>query len=332
MMKQSARIQMDSAVEAEASSSQAKMPPILFEQIVMDGGPVQYRDEAFTDETLVASLNNIQVEVTQLRLFTDNADADPASASLFFELEQPGELPTAYFGTLADVGPIGDGVPMVNTQLRLVGLKLDTLGSLVPSTTRTALGATGLDVDAALAMDSDSINLKAAVLTDRGVKYNGLRVHGPLNAPVVKPGLLLNGVLSRVSDGLVNVGKGGLKSGVNIAEGGVDVAKELGSGAVKVGVNLGKSLFDTTAGLLTLDKEKVKGGASGTTKGTVDITKDSVKESGQAAGGSLKSSASDLKGQARIDAWDQEIPSRYQTYMQHARDVLAEMPYPPVTE
>ena len=170
------------------------------------------------------------------------------------------------------------------------------------------------------------------MLTDRGIEYKGLRVHGPLNAPVVKPGPLLTGVFSRVSDGLVNLGKGGLKSGVDIAEGGVDVAMELGTGAVKVGANLGKSLFDTTAGLLKLDKEKVKEGASGTTKGTVDITKGSVKGSGKAAEGSLKSSASELKGQDRIDAWDQEIPSRYQTYMQHAQNSLAEMHYPPVTE
>ena len=76
----------------------------------------------------------------------------------------------------------------------------------------------------------------------------------------------------------------------------------------------------------------MKEGASGTTKGTVDITKGSVQGSDKAARGSLKSSASELKGQDRIDAWDQEIPSRYQSYMQSARKTLAEMPYPPVTE
>ena len=52
----------------------------------------------------------------------------------------------------------------------------------------------------------------------------------------------------------------------------------------------------------------------------------------KAAGASLKNSASDLKGQDRVNAWDQAIPERHQTYMEHARTVLKEMPYPPVTE
>ena len=309
------------------------LQPVLFEQISLDGGPITYHDEMIAEEPLRVALDNLSLIITQLRLFSDNSGVDPATASLSFELDQPGELPTAYFGTEAKVGPVGyKGVPNVNAQVRLVGLKLDTLGSLVPPATRTALGATGLDVGATLALDADSINLKAGALTDRGIEYKGLRVQGPLGAPRIEPGPLLTGVLGRVAGGLVNIGGHGLKSGVVIAEGGVAAAKELGSGTVKAGANLGKSLFNTTAGLVTLDKEKVKKGASGTTKGTVGITKDSVKGSGKAAGDSLHSSATELKGQGSVNAWDQAIPGRYQTYMQHARKVLDEMPYPPVTE
>lgn len=318
--------------DRKAPSPAPDLQPVLFEQISLDGGPVTYRDEFFAEETLVASLDNIHLEATDLRLFNKEEGVDPASAEMSFELAQPGELPTAYFGALVDVGPIGYGVPMVNSQVRLVGLKLDSLGSLVPKATRTALGASGLDGALALALDAEAINLNAAVLTDHGIKYKGLKVKGPLEAPVVEPGPIMTGVLSRVSEGLVNLGKGGLKSGVNIAEGGVEMVKELGSGTVEVGKNLGKSLFGATAGIVTLDKDKVKEGASGTTKGTVDITKGSVKGSGQAAGGSLKSSASELKGQDRVDAWEEGIPTRYQSTMQHAKTVLAEMPYPPVTK
>lgn len=318
--------------DEKAPSPAPDLQPVLFEQISLVGGPVTYRDEFFTEETLVASLDNIHLDATDLRLFSKKEGADPASAAISFELAQPGEMPTAYFGALATMGSLGYGVPMVNSQVRLVGLKLDTLGSLVPKATRTALGASGLDSALALAMDADAINLNAAALTDHGIKYKGLKVQGPLEAPVVEPGPIMTGVLGRISDGLVNMGKGGLKSGVDIAEGGVEVVKELGSGTVEVGKNLAKSLFSATAGIVTLDKDKVKEGASGTTKGTVDITKGSVKGSGQAAGGSLKSSASELKGQGRVKAWEEGIPARYQSTMQHAKTVLAEMPYPPVTE
>ena len=322
----------DAPVLEEAVPRENILPTILFEQISLDGGPVTYRDEVFAGEPLEASLSNIQMEVNNLRFFSDMANADPASASLSFEFDQPGNLPTAYFGTLANVGPVGNGAPMVNGQARLVGLKLDTLGSLVPPATRKALGATGIDAGVALALDGVSINLKAGVLTDRDITYEGLSVQGPIDAPVFSPGPLLTSVLSRVSDGLVNLGKSGLKSSADIAEGVVGASKELGSGAAKVVKNLGESLFGAVAGTIMLDKKRVKDGISGTTKGTVDLTTDSVKGSGKAAGGSLKSSASELKGEERVRAWEQEIPTRYQTSMQHAQTVLAEMPYPPVTE
>jgi hypothetical protein len=322
----------EKGAERGTPSAKLDLQPVLLEHIMLNGGPVVYRDIVSAEESLEAYLDKIKMDIEGLRLFSDQKDVKPASASISFELEQPGELPTAYFGTVADVGPIGNGVPMVNTQVRLAGLKLDTLGSLVPKATRTALGASGLDMGAALAIDADSINLNASVLTDRNIRYEGITVQGPLNKPVVKIGPVMAGVFDRVADGLGNLGIDVLGSTVSIAEGGVDTALELGSGAAKVGVNLGKSLFDTTVGLLTLQKEKVKEGVSGSTTGTVDITKNSVKKSGNVAGDSLKRSGTGLKGQERIDAWDQEIPNRYQEYMQHAHNVLADMPYPPVTE
>ena len=318
--------------EKRASSAKIDLQPVLFEKISLDGGPVTYRDDVFAKEPLAAYLNDIQMEIKELRLFNDEKDVNPASASLSFEFEQPGELPTAYFGTIADVGPIGKSVPMANTQVRLVGLKLDTLGSLVPPATRSALGASGLDVGAALAIDADSINLNASVLTDRHIRYEGITVQGPLDKPVVKIGPVMAGVFGRVSDGLINLGKDGLKSGVDIAEGGALAAKELGVGAVKVGANLGKSLFETTAGMVTFDKEKVKEGAQGSTKGTFELTKGSVTGTGEAAGSGLKNSASEMKGEGRVKAWEQDIPVRYEASMKHARTVLSEMPYPPVTE
>jgi len=315
----------------QASDTAAALPAVRFEHILLEDGSATYRDEVFAKKPLVAELNDIRVEAKQLRLFSEDTNADPAHVSASFELEQPGELPTAYFGTLSQVGPVTTDIPMVNTHFRLVGLKLDSLGSLVPKATRTALGASGLDAALALAMDADSINLNASVLTDHNIQYEGITVQGSLDAPVVKIGPVLTGVFNRVSDGLVNIGKSGLKSGVHIAEGGVGAAKELGTGALKVGKKLGKSLFETTAGVVTLDKGKVKEGVSESTRGTVDLTKDSIKGTGQAAGGGLKNSASELKGGERVKAWENDIPTRYQKAMQQAGDALVKMPYPPVT-
>ena len=319
-------------VETDVSTSENVLPVICFEQIIMEGGSLSYRDEALTEETVLFPLGNIRLEVTKLRLFDDNAEADPASASVSFELGQPGNLPTAYLGSVAVIGPVSSGVPSVNSQVRLTGFKLDTLGSLVPQATRDLLGASGLDADLALALHNDRIKLKASVLSDENIQYDAIKVKGPLDAPKVEVGKVLAGVYSRVSDGLLNLGKDGLSAGVGIAEGGLGAVGKVGSGALKIGKNIGKNLFKTGAGLVTRDRQQLREGLVGSTKGSADLAMDSVEGAGSAAGGGLKGSVSDLKGDTALRAWDEDIPARYQTAMQQAQEALVKMHYPPVTD
>jgi hypothetical protein len=319
-------------VEPDVSVPENKLPVVRFEKIQMDGASFEYSDEALTEEILVFPMDNIRLAVTQLRLFDENEKAAPASASVSFELGQSGELPTAYFGCLAAIGPIGSGVPSVNSQVRLIGFKLDTLGSLVPPATRTTLGADGFDAGLAFALNNDRLNLYGSALSDKNIRYDAINVHGPLDAPIVEMGAVLAGVFSRVSDGLVNLGKRGFSTGFIITKGGVDVAKELGSGALKVGMNLGESLLKVGTGLVTLDQQELGKGLTGSTKGTVDLTVDSADNTSTAASGGLKDSFSGLKGDAALQAWDKGIPERYRAEMKKAQEVLTKMPYPPVTD
>ena len=208
---------------------------------------------------------------------------------------------------------------------------LDTLGSLVPPATRTTLGGSGLDSGAALALNDSRISLSAQALTDRNIRYDTIQVQGPLNAPQIQIAPVMSGVF-RVTDGVLNIGRSSLASGVSLVEGGVDTAKAAGTGALKVTKQFFKGLFDTGAGVATLDKERVGKGLTGSTKGTIDMSRDSVKGAGSAAGGGLDKSVSDLTGKAAVQAWDKGIPDRYQAYMEDARTALEKMPYPPVTE
>ncbi len=280
---------------------------------------------------MVFPLTDIRLLVDQLRLFDENKGADPAAVSFSFLLKQPGKLPRAYFGTVARMGPVARGVPPINAQVRLIGLKLDTLGSLIPPSTRAALGANGLDTGTALALNDGRISLDALALTDRNIRYDTIHVRGPLDAPVVEIAPILAGVF-RVTDGVLNIGKKGLGAGISIAEGGVDVAKEVGSGALKIGEKLETGLFDTGAGLVSQDEKKMKEGLAGSTVGTIDLSLDSVKGAGSTAGSGLHRSAADLTSEAALKAWDKNIPTRYQTAMQRAQEALAKMPYPPVTD
>ena len=101
---------------------------------------------------------------------------------------------------------------------------------------------------------------------------------------------------------------------------------------LKMGKKLLGGLFDTGKGIAALDAKQTKKGIVGSTTGTIDLSMDSVKGAGGAAGGGLDKSVSDLTGSAAVKAWDKGIPARYQTAMQRAEKALAKMPYPPVTK
>ena len=321
----------ETADKADAPPQERDLPVVQVKSIRMEDGSITVRDSALTGKPMVFPLKDLQVMVSQLRLFDDNAAVDPASISVSFQLKQPGKLPSAHFGTVARMGPVGRGVPPINAQARMIGLKLKTLGTLLPPATRSALGGDGLDSGIALALNGGRISLDALALTDRNVRYDTIQVQGPLDAPVEKIAPVLAGVF-RVTDGVLSIGKSGLATGVSLAQGSVDVAKEVGSGTVKMGKKLLGGLFDTGKGIATLDAKKTKKGFVDSTKGTIDLSMDSVKGAGGAAGGGLGKSVSALTGSAAVKAWDKGIPARYQNAMQQAEKALAKMPYPPVTK
>lgn len=113
-------------------SQERKLPIVQVNKIRLEDGSITVRDSALTGKPMVFPLKDLQVVVSQLRLFDDNAAADPAALNVSFQLKQPGKLPSAHFGTVARMGPVGRGVPPINAQARLIGLKLKTLGALLP--------------------------------------------------------------------------------------------------------------------------------------------------------------------------------------------------------
>jgi hypothetical protein len=333
------RLGLDKLVKAEqaaaekpdAAAKEKTLPVIQVNKIRLEDGSITVRDSALTGKPMEFPLTKILLGVDQLRLFDENKAADPAAVSVSFQLKQPGKLPSAYFGTVARMGPVGRGVPPINAQARMIGLKLKTLGALLPPATRTALGGDGLDSGMALALDDGRISLDALALTDRNIRYDTIKVRGPLNAPKIEIAPVLSGVF-RVTDGMLNIGKSGLGAGISIAGSSVDVAKEVRSGVVKTGKKLLGGLIDTGKGIATLDTKQVKKGVVGSTAGTIDLSMESVKGAGGAAGSGVDQSVSDLTGSAAVQAWNKGIPTRYQTAMQQAQEALAKMPYPPVTQ
>lgn len=84
--------------------------------------------------------------------------------------------------------------------------------------------------------------------------------------------------------------------------------------------------------MATLGSRELKKGLKGATKDTGDLVAASADDTGKAVGGSMTSSVSDLKGDERVQAWDEGISIRHQTAMQQAQEALVKMPYPPVTD
>ena len=321
----------DKPTKSTDKPEEKALPVVHVNKIRIENSSITIEDSALTGKPMVFPLTDIQVAVDRLRLFDENKGGDPAALSIAFKLEQPGKLPAAHFGAVARMGPVGRGVPPINAQPRLIGLKLKTLGTLLPPATRDALGGDGLDGGLALALNDGRISLKALAVTDRNIRYDTIQVEGPLDAPVVTIAPVMAGVF-RVTDGVLSIGMSGLATGVSLSQGGVDVAKKMGSGAVKTGNKLLGGLFDTGKGMAALDANKTKKGFDDSTKGTIDLSMDSVKGAGSAAGGGLDKSVSDLTGAAAVKAWDKGIPTRYQTDMQRAQEAIEKMPYPPVTK
>jgi hypothetical protein len=313
----------------DISESTVARPVIRITQIKMDQGAFNLRDESLTAEALVFPLKDIQFAASHLRLFEKNATAKPTPVNVSFALAQPGDLPTAYFGGVAHMGPLGVGVPLINSQIRLSGLKLKTFGALIPPTTDVTLGASGFDAAIALILDTDSIRVDGSGTSDKNVQYQGIKVRGPLDAPEITMGTLLAGAYSRVADGLVNLGLKGLGAGVDIVEGGLGVVKAVGKGTLEVGKNIGESVLELGAGAVTLDQQKLKQGIKGTTVDTVKLSSDTVRDSGSVTRKSLEQSASQLKGHTQLEAWDDGIAERFQKAMQAAEEDLANMPFPP---
>ena len=289
----------ETADKADASPQERDLPVVQVNSIRLEDGSITVRDSALTGKPMVFPLKDLQVMVSQLRLFDDNAAVDPASISVSFQLKQPGKLPSAHFGTVARMGPVGRGTPPVNAQVCMIGLKLKTLGTLLPPATRDALGGDGLDGGLVLALNNGRINLDALALTDRNIRYDTIHVRGTLDAPVVEIAPVLAGVF-RVTDGVLSIGKSGLATGVSLAQGGVDVAKKMGSGTVKTGKKFLGGLFDTGKGIATLDAKQMGKGIVGSTAGTIDHSLDSAKDAGSAAGGGVGKSVSDLTGSAAV--------------------------------
>lgn len=318
----------NTAATPESSSTQ-QQPIIHIEQIAINNSSLTYSDRALADTPMVFPLKNIEFEAKHLRVLDSDPEAAPASLSLALELTQPDSLPDAYFGAIAVMGPINTGIPAINSQVRLGGFKLDTIDPLIPPATRTTLGADGFDAAVAIALNHQDINLYASVLSDKNITYNAIAVKGPITAPAIEMGPILTGVYSRVSDGLLNLGKGSINAGLDIASSGVDIAQAVGTGTLSIGKNLGTSLFETGSGLITLDKEQLSHGLMGTSKGTLQIGYDSVTESGSAATGGLKGSYHSLDGSNAEQAWNEGIKTRYEHSMLQAEKALLQMRYPP---
>jgi hypothetical protein len=144
------RLGLDKLVKAEkpaaekpdTAAKEKTLPVVQVNKFRLEDGSITVRDSALTGKPMVFPLDRTSTwRWTGLRLFEENKGGDPAAVSVSFQLNQPGKLPAAHFGTVARWAR-WVAVPSRNAQARMIGLKLKTLGALLPPATRTALGVT----------------------------------------------------------------------------------------------------------------------------------------------------------------------------------------------
>jgi hypothetical protein len=314
-------------------TAEKALPVIRLDRVRLEKAVLDYHRLSVDGTAYAFPLKNIRLEAAGLRLFDDLTMAAPASLSLFYAIKQPGTMPDAQYGAVAAIGPLGADIPSLNAQICYTGVRLDTLGTLIPTGTRTTLNANGFDARLELALNEKAIRLQGSVISDADIRYDALRIQGPLKAPKVEMGPVFAGVFSQVSGDVGQLGKGGLDAGIHVVRSGANVAVKAGSGTWKIGKNIGNNLLEIGTGLFAMDHRKMGSGLMGTTKDTLTMTVDAVADTSEAAGSGMTTSVSKLaKDPDALRRWDQGIADRHRTAMQLARSALAKMPYPPVTE
>ena len=283
-----------------------------------------YIDTALSNTgVLSVGLSNGFVGGENIQFFSDSATQ--GQLALYAEIDQPRNNPVGYVEVQLVCGPLGTGVPDVHAVAQLTGFMLDTAAVLLPTGTQAALGASGADIDAELALNAESMNLQGRFDSDNKLRHP-FAVVGPLHQPAIDAGPLLNGAVQRVTGSISGLGGRGLRTGTALVRGGVSVVSDLGKGTVGVAKNVTHGVFDVLAGVVTLDGDRIGSGAMEATVDVVEGTGTTIVDAGRHTLEGSEQSLWAAANDPRLQRWIDDIQTRHTSAVTQFDERLQSMP------
>jgi hypothetical protein len=294
-------------------------------QFTLADGSLGIRDASLGEVPLILTATDLHIALHELNINPPSLVADPARLSVSCRLQQAANMPPALVGLLAECGPVSAAIPTLALRQEITGLHLDSLGPLLPSGARTALGGKALDARVALRLAPDTLDLAGQLRTEHGTAFP-FTVRGSPSQPVVNLGPIVFAAMNRLGSTFTKFGGSVVGVGKEVVSGGAQAVTSLGSGAVHLGSKIGGGLFSAVKGLVTLDAGQVGDGLHQATVGSATSTLDTAKQTGSALGTGAGNSLSVAQGTPALQRWLEETPKRHAVAMAEAAEWLSHPP------
>jgi hypothetical protein len=315
------------------TAATADSPPAVFStgtepgETVDLGKPDEDGDE---EEVLRIQFTSLNLLLTDLLIdpMVDPASVEPASALLTARIVQA-PFSDGLLGIDARIGPIGGGMPAVNAVLRLADLELEPIEVVVPDGAAQILGGSALDISADLALASYLLDCELEIEVSGG-HHLSLPIGGTPDKPEVDTSSILFGVMLHFGGGLGNlagnIGGAGYHAAAMIGE----TTWAVGEGTANVFGSIGGGLFKTVTSAATGDLDGAVEGLSDTTVGTANEAASAGGNVAEKSADRATATAHSTTGEDADREWRADTPNRWQKSWDEARQLLTEMPFPPL--
>ncbi len=315
-------------IQPQQKTTESDGTSIIIEEIQIENSSISYEDNSYSEGKLRFYLVNIDGEGRNISINPPknvNSEAAAASATLTGRLRQvPGY--DGYVGIALEAEAIQAGTIPMNSALRVVGLDLALLDTVLPPGTRNLIGGDAADIGFNLSMGENYLNGHVVVDTIGNYRHT-LNLGGSPENVVLETSGLFEFLRERTGGIAGKVVGSAAETGAEIAGAAEESVKEVGSGAKKVAGSLLGGILKAAKGVATADPSEI---AEGVKESTVETAKE-VTETVAGTGRTLAKGATEAVTLSRKEEknWWHNLEQRWQSRWQSATDFLETATLPP---
>ncbi|MEM0965746.1 MAG: AsmA family protein [Verrucomicrobiota bacterium] len=310
--------------------------PIYIGDFLIENFQLEYSSRPANDEDLDVKVDGFQVRGKNIAFDPSGVrqprEDEVMTGEISFRIEQEAEgVTAAEFDSVVKSTVIGSGIPVTAGRFQLTGFELQTVGSLVPAGTQTAIGGPAFDLTGRWFVSSDELDGKITLVSSNNVTTS-VTLSGTPDNPRINGGEMLLNVIGRPGQFLGNLAGDAMKGSMEVVSGAADAAGTLARGAGDTVMNLGRGIFDTGKALARGDLKGAGKGLEKATVGTVTTAGSALGDSAEAATEGAVSAVSSGTGANRQANWREASTKRHEEFQAAAKQWLEEGTFPPVSE